>query len=243
MFVTDHSIVAWDLSMAIVPGWHSAIMGPYFISGAVYSGLAAVVLTMAALRWVFRLGDYLTRDHFDVVARFLLLSASVWLFFFITHVLLSLRGADPVELRIWEQRLLPAPYTGLSVVFLLTAFVIPVPFWLVRRCRRSPTIMFCTALLVTIGLWLERYLLIMPPLSYKHPFVFTWDAFYEPSLIEYLLILAPFALVALGLLAFAKLFPIVPLYEVREGALLERRVQIGAAEVPAYIRETLEVRS
>jgi molybdopterin-containing oxidoreductase family membrane subunit len=97
--------------------------------------------------------------------------------------------------------------------------------------------MFWTSILVNIGMWLERYILIVPPLSFKQPFTFTWQNPYTPQPIEWVLTLFSFALVTTGILLFAKIFPIIPLFDIKEGQILKREVQIGRAKVPAVIRE------
>jgi len=98
-------------------------------------------------------------------------------------------------------------------------------------------VMFWTSILVNIGMWLERYILIVPPLSAKQPFVFTWNEVYHPQLIEWLLVLFSFALVSSGILLFSKIFPIIPLFDIKEGQILKRTVRIGRVTVPAVIRE------
>jgi Ni/Fe-hydrogenase subunit HybB-like protein len=237
VFVSVHSIVAWDFAMAILPGWHTTIFAPYFVIGAVHSGVAGVVLTMLVLRRVFHLERYITLQHFDTIARLQLVVAFAYLFFFLLDFYFGLFAREPVELRIWELRLLEPPTNILFYLQVLTAFLLPVPFWFFRRCRRSVTIMFWTALSVNVGMFLERYLLVVTPLSLKQPFVFTWVATYEPRPIEYVISVAAVAFVAFGLLVFAKLFPIVPVWDVKEGQVLEDEVRVGRARVPATMRE------
>lgn len=236
VFVSDHSAVAWDLSMAIVPGWHSTVYGPYFLAGAVLAGSAAVVTFMVALRRALRLEQYLTPDHFDAMGRLLVVIASIWLFLLLMHFYFDVSGQDPVTLAVWELRLFTAPYNVLSPIMLLVTCVVPIPIWLIRRFRRNPAIMFWTSLLVTLGMYLERYILVVTPLSYKHPFVFTWIVAYEPRPLEYVVILSTFALVILGVTLFAKLFPIVPIYDVKEGQALRQEIQVGRVRVPAVVR-------
>jgi molybdopterin-containing oxidoreductase family membrane subunit len=103
--------------------------------------------------------------------------------------------------------------------------------------RRNVAAMFALSILVNIGMWLERFILIVSPLSYKQPFVFTWVENYVPRPIEYVLSVAFLALVGLGVLLFAKLFPIVPIWDVKEGQVVREQIKVGRVEVPAAIRE------
>jgi molybdopterin-containing oxidoreductase family membrane subunit len=97
--------------------------------------------------------------------------------------------------------------------------------------------MFATSIVVNVGMWLERYLLVVTPLNYKQPFTYTWVEPYVPQPAEYALTFGGLALVAAGLLAFAKLLPIVPVAEVKEGQVVARNLAIGRAHVPATFHQ------
>jgi Ni/Fe-hydrogenase subunit HybB-like protein len=237
VFVSVHSIVAWDFAMALLPGWHTTILAPYFVIGAVHSGVAGVVITMVVLRRLLHLEHYITAQHLDTIGRLQIAVALAYLFFFLTDFYFGLFAREPVELAIWELRLLSPPTNLLFFVQVLTTLVIPLPLWLFRGSRRSAAIMLGLSLCVNVGMWLERYILVVTPLSLKQPFVFTWVAVYEPRWIEYALVAATLGLVMFGLLLFAKMFPIVPLWDVKEEQVLQDEVPVGRARVPAVIRE------
>ena len=237
IFVSVHSIVSWDFAMAILPGWHSTVFPPYFVIGAVHSGVSAVATVMASLRRVFHLEDYITPDHFDALGRLLVAVATAWLFFFLMDFYFGIFRRDPTEVAVWQLRLFTPPYSTLFPIFLLTAYVIPVPIWLFRRFRRNIGMMFWTSLLVNVGMWLERYILIVPPQSFKEPFTYLWVPPYVPQPPEYILTLAGFGLVSFGFLIFAKIFPIIPLYDIKEGQVLKHEIRIGRVRVPAIFRE------
>jgi molybdopterin-containing oxidoreductase family membrane subunit len=237
IFVSVHSIVSWDFAMAILPGWHSTVFPPYFVIGAVHSGVSAVATVMAILRRVFHLENYITPDHFDALGRLLVVVATGWLFFFLMDFYYGIFTRDPTEVAVWQLRLFTPPYSLLFPIFILTAYVIPVPFWLFRRFRRSIAIMFWTSLSVNVGMWLERYILIVPPQSFKQPFTFSWVPAYIPQPPEVILTLGGLGLVSFGFLLFAKLFPIIPLYDIKEGQVLKEEVQIGRVRVPAILRD------
>jgi Ni/Fe-hydrogenase subunit HybB-like protein len=237
VFVSVHSTVAWDFGMSILPGWHTTILAPYFVVGAIHSGVAGVVTVMAVLRWALHLDRYIRPEHFDVVGRIQIAVALGWLFFFLCDFYFGLFTRHPLEIRLWELRLFSPPWNVLFAVFLVTVFIIPFPLWLSRRVRASASAMFWLSISVNIGMWLERYILVVTPLSLKQPFVFTWVDNYVPRPIEYVLSFSFLALVALGLLVFAKVFPIVPVWDVKEGQVVGQRVRIGRAKVPAAIHE------
>lgn len=237
VFVSVHSIVSWDFATQIsVEGWHSTIFAPYFIIGAIHSGVSAVAMVMALMVWMWKLHRYITPDHFDAIGRLLIIVATTWFFFFFLEWVFALYTLESPEIAMRELQIFQQPYFPLFITFLLTAFFIPVPLWLFRRVRRSVALMFFTTVLVNVGMWLERFLIITPGLVRKTPLTFNWGS-YQPSIIEILMVTAIFALVALGMLIFSRVFPLVPLFDVKEGMVLRDEVTIGRRKVPATIRE------
>ena len=147
-------------------------------------------------------------------------------FFFMSDFYFGLFSRDPVEERIWELRLFEPPTNILMFAQLLATLLIPLPLWFIGRARENRGSMLWISIGVNIGMWLERYLLVVTPQSLKQAFVFTWVSTYEPRPMEYLFTFVAIALVAAGgVLLFAKLLPIVPITEIKEG--LERASAAG----------------
>jgi molybdopterin-containing oxidoreductase family membrane subunit len=165
----------------------------------------------------------------------LLVVAPAYFFFFLTDFYFGIFSRDPNELQIWNMRLFQPPTNILFFVQIAT-LLMPVPFWFVHRFRRHTGIMLWTSLSVNVGMWLERYLLVVTPLQLKQPFTFGWLPTYVPSVVESIATIASFALVALGLIAFAKILPIVPLWDEKEGQVLSTTVRVGRLDVPAAAR-------
>ena len=237
VFVSVHSIVSWDFATQIgVDGWHSTIFAPYFIIGAIHSGVAAVVMIMALMVWLWKLDRYITPDHFDAIGRLLIVVATTWFFFFFLEWVFALYTLEGPEIVMRELQVFQWPYIFLFILFLVAAFFIPVPLWLFKKVRRSVAFMFWTTVLVNVGMWLERFLIITPGVLRKTPLAFNWGT-YHPSIIEILMVAAIFAWVGLGLLLFSKVFPLVPIFDVKEGMTVRDEVKIGRRTVPATIRE------
>jgi molybdopterin-containing oxidoreductase family membrane subunit len=232
-----HSIVSWDFAVqTAVDGWHSTIFAPYFIIGAIHSGVSAVAMIMALMVWLWKLDKYLRPDHFDAIGRLLIVVATTWLFFFFVEFIFALYTLEQAEIALRETQLFQWPYSFLFIVFLLTAYLIPVPLWMFKKVRRNIALMFWTTVLVNIGMWLERFLIIIPGLARKTPLSFNWGS-YTPSLVEILMVTATFAWVGLGMLVFSKFFPLIPLFDIKEGMVFRDEIKIGRATVPASIRE------
>jgi len=237
VFVSVHSIVSWDFAVVIgVEGWHSTIFAPYFIIGAIHSGVSAVAMLMALSVWLWKLDKYLRPDHFDAIGRLLIVVATTWFFFFFVEWIFALYTLEKTEIALRELQVFQWPYSMLFIVFLLTAFFIPVPMWLFKNVRRSALLMFITTILVNVGMWLERFLIIVPGLARRQPFTFDWGT-YQPSIIEILIVIETFAFVALGMLLFAKVFPLIPVFDIKEGMVVRDEIKIGRRMVPATIHE------
>ncbi len=207
--VSVHTVVAWDFSMAIAPMWHSTIFGPYFVVGAIFSGIAALLLVMAIIRRTMHLEKYLTPHHFNNLAKLLLLMSLLWLYFSFAENLTVWYGNEPKEMSVFGARTRGpfAPYFWLMV---FCNFVVPFVLLGIRRLRniRTSTI---AAIAVLIGMWLERYIIIVPTLGFPR-LAATWGH-YTPTWVEISITAATFAVMGLLYLIFAKLFPIVSVWE------------------------------
>ena len=237
VFVSVHSIVSWDFGMAVaVKSWHSSIFAPYFVVGAVHSGVSAVAFVMILLRWAYGWQDYIRHEHIDALGRLLVVVATGWFYFFCMEVIFGIYGreADEIAVRALQFTLWPVSLWG--YFFVATTYFIPVALWLNRRTRRNLWLMSAACISVNIGMWLERYLIIVPGLANRQMFTFTWNT-YAPSVAEGIIITATFALVSMLMLLFSRIFPLIPLYDIKEGEILKTQIQVGRRVVPAVFRE------
>lgn len=236
VFVSVHSIVSWDFAVSLVPAWHATVFAPYFVIGAVHSGVSAVVTMMAILRWAFRWEDFITPDHFDALGRLLIGVATAWLYFFMLDVLFGIYGGESREGSVMNLRLFVFPWNFFFFLIIVLGYILPVGLWLIRAVRRNIMFMFFISIGVNVSMWLERLWLIVPGLEQKERLPFEW-APYHPQLLEFFLVLGSFALVGLGLLTFSKLFPLIPVWEEKEGQIFADEIEIGKRKVPAIVRE------
>ena len=237
VFVSVHSIVSWDFAINIgVEGWHSTIFAPYFIIGAIHSGVSAVAMVMALMVWLWKWDKILRPDHFDAIGRLLIIVATTWFFFFIVEFFFAIYTQEAPELALRELQIFQQPYVFLFLTFVITAYFLPVPLWMFKKVRRNVKWMFWTTVSVNVGMWLERFLIFIPSLARKTPLEFNWGT-YHPSVIEILMVAATFAWVAMGMLLFSKVFPLIPIFDIKEGMVVRDEVKIGRAVVPASIRE------
>jgi len=206
--VSVHSVVAWDFSMAIAPMWHSTIFAPYFVVGAIFSGLAGLIVALIIIRRALHLERYLLPHHFQNLAKLLLLMSLLWLYFTFAENLTVWYGNEPKEMNVFGARLRGrfAPEFWLMV---FVNFVVPFVLLGIRRLR-SITTATIASVGVLLGMWLERYLIIVPTLSLPR-LTSAWGR-YSPSWVEISITAATFAAMAALYLVFAKLFPIVSIW-------------------------------
>lgn len=236
VFVSVHSIVSWDFAVSVVPVWHATVFAPYFVIGAVHSGVSAVITLMAAMRWMFKWDKFIRPEHFDAIGRLLIVVGSVWLYFFFLDFIFAIIPAETRELGPMERRIFEWPYWILLVNIIVLGYIVPVGLWLKRSNRRNIKLMFFSSILVNIAMWSERYWIIVPGIERKYEMTFSWS-FYNPRVVELGLVIGSFGVVALLLLLFSKIFPPIVLWEIKEGQQFAEEVRIGQKVVPAVIKE------
>src|SRR5579863_8805935 len=209
--VSVHSIVSWDFAMAPVPMWHSTIFAPYFVAGAIFSGIAALIIAMALLRKFLHLEDYLLRIHFENLGKLLLVMSLLWFYFVFAERLTAWYGNEPSEMTVfWVTQ--TGSYSPLFWLMVFCNFLLPFPILAIKKLRTIAGTVIAS-IGVVIGMWLERYLIIVPSLSHKYlPYSF---GTYRPTWVEITITVGTFAAMALLYMLFAKTVPIISIWELK----------------------------
>ncbi len=207
--VSVHTVVAWDFAMALAPMWHSTIFGPYFVAGAIFSGIAALIVAMGILRKVLHLESYLTRRHFDRLAKLLLLMSLLWLYFTMAENLTVWYGNEPKEMAVFGARTRGA-YAPWFWTTVFLNFVVPFVLLGIRRLRTIAGATIASASVLT-GMWIERFIIVVPTLA--NPRLPSASSFYRPTWVEAAITVATFAAMAMLFMIFAKLFPMIAVWE------------------------------
>jgi len=212
--VSVHTIVSWDFAMAPVPGWHSTIFGPYFVAGAIFSGIAALIIAMALLRKLLHLEDYLKPLHFDYLGKLLLVMSLLWFYFVFAERLTTWYGNFPSEMSVfWSTQV--GSFSPLFWIMVFCNFIIPAPILAIKNLRNKIGWTVVASIPIIIGMWLERFLIIVPSLSHKFlPYNF---GSYRPSWVEITITVGTFAGMALLYLIFSRVFPIISIWELKLG--------------------------
>lgn len=240
--VSVHTVVSWIFAMTLRPGWDSSIFGPYFVVGAIFSGAASVILSMYLLRRIFRLEAYLEPAHFRNLGILLLAFALLYIYFNINEYLTvayKFQGMDKVLLN----RLFSGDYApffwSVQTVGVFVPTVLMMAILGIRRYHRYtiPGVALA-ALLIVIGAWAKRYIIVIPTLAtpYLPAQRLPWDwVHYRPTWVEWSITAAAFAGFLLIFTLLAKLFPIVSIWETREGELAKATPEpLPAAPQPAW---------
>ena len=217
--VSVHTVVSWVFGMTLRPGWHSTIFGPYFVIGAIFSGTAAIITAMAVFRRGYRLERYLLPEHFHKLAKILLVLSLLYAYFTLSEYLTAWYGGLGSDYRLLE---LLAGNTPAGATFWLWAvFGLFIPIGLLLMpSRRSLASIVTASVLINIGMWVKRYLIIVPTL--QTPFIPAEAAgitpHYFPSLVEWTITAGAFAAFLLLFTLFSRVFPILSVWETAEDA-------------------------
>ena len=209
--VSVHTVVSWDFAMAPVPMWNSAIFGPYFVCGAIFSGIAALIVAMYFIRKLMHLENYLQPIHFENMGKLLLTLSLLWLYFIFAEHLTAWYNNEPSEMAVFWSRI-RGRYAPLFWGMVACNFVIPFPILAIRQLR-TITGTLIASLFVIVGMWLERFLIVVPSLSFKH-LPYAWGD-YRPSWVEITILAGTFAAMILLYLLFSKLVPIISIWELK----------------------------
>jgi len=241
LVVTVHTVVSWVFGMTIQPGWHTALIGPFFLLGAIYSGTAAVVIVLAILRRVYQMEEALPIDLFNSLRKLLIVFSLGWIYMMIAEFLTIFYGNIPEEMEVFWQK-----FTGdFSAIFwgmTILVFIIPL-FILIVKGKNNIRWMVIAGVLINIGMWLERYVVIVPTETRPRLLYELAQGVYRPTWVEWAITLALFAGMILLYAIFTRFFPIIPLWETAESLeedeqqVATRRQRIFGRRLQSKIRK------
>jgi molybdopterin-containing oxidoreductase family membrane subunit len=212
LVISVHSIVSLDFAIAQLPGWHSTIFPPYFVVGAIFSGLAMVIILLLPVRRAFGLYDVITERHLDALAKMILAMGSMLAYSYICETFIAWYGDDHFERYVF---LVSRPFgTYAWLYWAMTAVNVLVPqlFWS-RRLRRNVPVLLGASILILASMWAERFVIIVSSLS-RDFLPSSWHPFY-PTWVDWGLLMGSISLFAFLFFAFLRWVPFVPLSEVK----------------------------
>jgi Ni/Fe-hydrogenase subunit HybB-like protein len=234
LVLSVHSIISFDFAITQLPGWHSTIFPPYFVAGAIYSGFAMVVTLMVPARAVFKLEGVVTKNHLDNIAKMLLVTGWIVTYAYIVEAFMGWYGDNPYEA---YTALVDRPRGTYALVYWGVIFcncIVVQALWS-RRIRTNPVALFAVAAFVQVGMWGERFMLIITSL-HRDFLPSSWRV-YTPSWIDWTILGGTCCFFLFLFLLFLRFVPFIPISEIKEMrhdlakslARREREVLIGAA--------------
>jgi Ni/Fe-hydrogenase subunit HybB-like protein len=226
--ISVHTVVSWIFGMTLRTGWDTAVFGIYFVTGAIFSGTATLIVVMAILRRVYHLEEYITQKQFVNLGYLLAALGLLMTYFNLSEFLTSgykLGGNNPTYL----SEVFTGSFAPLYWFYVGAGLLLPGLVLLVRRTRNVKGVVVA-AVLVDVAMWLERYIIVVaslraPQMPYSNL------AHYLPSAIEVAITVGAFALFALVIALFVKLFPVISIWEVRESRELASEIDLAGAPV------------
>src|SRR5690348_3437400 len=226
LVLSVHSVVSWDFAMALVPGWHATLFAPYFVAGAIYSGVAMVITLLVPIRKLFHLEDLITVHHFENLAKLCLLTGLIVSMSYCTENFVAWFGGNPHERAGFWYRAF-GPFWWASWTMNICNGLLP---WVLfsKKVRTNILGLFVISIFVNIGMWFERFVIIAVSLA-GEPFERFANATYNPTWADWGVMAGSFGWFFMWFLLFVKIFPAVSISEVKEVLPAPRRGKVAAS--------------
>jgi len=224
LVISVHSIVSWDFAVAILPGWHSTIFAPYFVAGAIFSGLAMVVTLLIPLRKLLKLEQYITIRHFENLAKLIIVTSLIVSYAYMVEFFVAWYSGSTFEQGTFYDRMF-GQYRFFARGMFICNGIIPLLLFS-KKIRTNLFALFVISIFVNIGMWLERFVIIVSSLSHDFDPA-NWTDVYQPTWIEGAITAGSFAWFFFLFLLFIKNFPVISISETKE-----------ASEAPGRLEET-----
>jgi molybdopterin-containing oxidoreductase family membrane subunit len=211
LVVSVHSVVSFDFAVGVVPGWHSTIFPPYFVAGAIFSGFAMVLTLAIPLRALFGLEDFITDRHLQNMAKVMLATGLIVAYGYLIEIFMAWYGDNRYDMYMAVNRTL-GPYAFQFWSLIACNVLVPQILW-IKRVRRSPVFLFVVAIVVNVGMWLERYVIIVT--SLHRDFLPSSWGMYSGTVWDYSTFVGTIGLFLALMFLFIRFLPMISIFEMR----------------------------
>ena len=211
LVLSVHSIVSMDFAVSLLPGWHTTVFPPYFVAGAIFSGFAMVLTLMVICRWAFGLEHIVTLRHFDYMAKIMLVTGTMVGYAYATEFFTAWYSGNPYELYAFLNRAL-GPYAWAYWIMVSCNVISPQIFWF-KKARTSIPILFAVSIVINIGMWFERFVIIVT--SLHRDFLPSSWGYFSPTIWDVVCLLGSFGLFFTMFCLFVRFLPMVATAEVK----------------------------
>jgi molybdopterin-containing oxidoreductase family membrane subunit len=212
LVLSVHTIVSFDFAISVLPGWHATIFPPYFVAGAIYAGFAMVLTLAIPIRAIYRLHDFITMRHIENMAKVMLLTGLLVVYGYMCEAFFGWYSANEYEQFMLANRIWQGPYAWTYWLLLLCNFLVPQLLWS-KRMRQNVLIVFVVSMFVNVGMWLERFVIIVT--SLHRDFVpSSWQMYY-PTMWDFMTLLGTIGLFVTLMFVFLRVLPLISVFEMR----------------------------
>ena len=223
LVLSVHSVVSWDFAMSLVPGWHGTIFAPYFVAGAIYSGVGMVLTLLIPLRKALKVEHMITEFHFDNLGKLTLFTGSILFYAYVMEYFIAWYSGNVYEQAAFWNRAFGPMWWGGWTMIICNAFVSQL-LWF-RRVRTNLTAMFVISIFINVGMWFERYVIVNSLGADFVPWAFDQMT---PTWADWGMLAGSFGWFGMWFLLFARTFPVVAIQEVKEQIPMPRLRKGGA---------------
>ncbi len=212
LVISVHSVVSWDFAVSLLPGWHSTLFPPYFVAGAIHSGLAMALTLLIPMRKFINLKNLITTKHLEAIAKFIIFTGSIVAYAYIVEPLIEIYSGSNVHIQFSNWRMTG----GMSPIYYLILFcnvLVPLSF-LRKKNRTNLKYLFVASLLINVGMWMERYFIVVT--STAHDFMpHNWGD-YSPTWVEISITAGTAAFFLFFFMGFAKFLPTISIADFKD---------------------------
>ncbi|MFH2036863.1 MAG: NrfD/PsrC family molybdoenzyme membrane anchor subunit [Candidatus Zixiibacteriota bacterium] len=211
LVLSVHSVVSTDFAVSIIPGWHTTIFPPYFVAGAIFSGFAMVMTLSVIARKIFHLENLITLNHLEKINKIMLLTGMMVGYAYATEFFIAWYSGNMYEQFTFINRAF-GNYAWAYWIMISCNVLVPQLFW-IKKLRRTVPVMFIASILINVGMWFERFVIVVTSLS-RDFLPANWD-YYAPSIWDILTFIGSFGLFFTLFLLFIRLLPMISMSEVK----------------------------
>ncbi len=212
LVLSVHSVVSFDFAMALTPGWHTTIFPPYFVAGAIFSGVGMVFTIIIPIRKYFRLQHYVTLNHLDAAAKLCLTTSLIVGCAYLIEFFIAWYGGVKAEQDFFWNRVF-GQWWWAAWIMLTCNMILPLSLFS-QKLRRNPTWLWILSIFINLGMWFERFVIVVPSLSHEFE-PWQWTT-YSPTWVDYSILLGSFGWFFMWFLLFIRQLPVIAISETKE---------------------------
>ncbi len=212
LVLSVHTVVSFDFAVSNLPGWHATIFPPYFVAGAIYAGFAMVLTLAIPLRAIYKLQDFITMRHLENMAKVTLVTGLIVVYGYACEIFFGWYSGNKYERFMLLNRILTGPYAWTYWLLLLCNFLVPQLLWM-KKLRRNLVVLFTVAMFVNVGMWLERFVIIVTSL-HRDFLPSSWDMYY-PTRWDFMTLFGTIGLFITLMFLFVRVLPMISIFEMR----------------------------